>query len=1095
MNGIPPAAQVPAKKQRKDDDKGDGSKSLVSMTRRRVWRACEACRRKKIKCDGTEPVCGQCTQTNTTCTWMQTRDRAALSRQYVQELENRLIRLESVLAQVAPSVDLSELPNGPIPVEHVAEQQSVPVASTSSSSSGHYPATGIPALNAISNGGNISVSAATAGRNPAPPSQYQYPILGATDGPRGLVKVEVADNSDEFVAEQMGTLALDDHGHLRWIGGSSTMSLIEAFRNFSTGDADHSSPSPPDSAATATPTPNPPSANLLYFPPSMRFGKVRALPGIDEVEYPPVDLANKLVEAYFAQFHHTLPVLDSLSFRAKYKRLMEGRRAAEQNGTASEPPTKSDAGFISVVFAVYAVAARFVDDDRLNLSDGEEHGEDTGGMGMVYYERAMILYYIGATATQLAHVQAFVLLSSFLTSLNCLPQAWLLCGQAVRIAQDLGLHRSPKHLVMSPVNKETRRKVWWCVYGLDRMLAVALGRPLGTEDSDCDVELPIPVDDINLSAHFQAIAEAGGSPSLRNLPGFEPASTSLMAGFNALTQLHVIVGKILRTVYAVDAVDSCKENQKLTQARVEGLDKELTTWCEQLPSTFKSDPKSSQQISLGAILCSSYYSALITLHRNFLPTKRKGAPNPNWASVPKAVFASRSCILLSVTTKDSIPPSHHLAFFVQALFGAAVIILLCARFATVESAARTASDEVNTALVCLGTLEKAWPGAKKCKELLEELVEAAKTDMRVKVPGVGRPGSVNGMVAPPPPGVDRVQTVYSSYKRAAPPEGADAAASGDEETEERLIKMKPRRSKSHARRPSQSTSPAGRNRSGRSQSTTRSGASSGAGNVDMDVDYFIPESSPSSPVDAYATQRTFNNPGSSTANFNRFSHGRTQSLSRLSLDATTPANILATAQANQPGGSSSLQSFGQTLQQQHFAVPHDWLPPPSGPSDSFSLSQFNPGPIFSNLPQPSMPSSSNNSSTISSKSQSSPVLTPQMDPLYQYTHYDMSPQQSVSGPPAGGDAGPANHGTFQFTSAEIPFSGFDFLQNFSTSPTSGGVSASAIGGGGGGMGGFGAGDVAAWQNFVETGLFNDAPDQPFVLSDGHGDEPGHIGNE
>jgi hypothetical protein len=33
-------------------------------------------------------------------------------------------------------------------------------------------------------------------------------------------------------------------------------------------------------------------------------------------------------------------------------------------------------------------------------------------------------------------------LSSFLCSVNCLPQAWLLVGQAVRTAQDLGLHVS-----------------------------------------------------------------------------------------------------------------------------------------------------------------------------------------------------------------------------------------------------------------------------------------------------------------------------------------------------------------------------------------------------------------------------------------------------------------------------------------------------------------------------------------------------------------------------------------------------------------------------------------------------------------------------
>ena len=43
---------------------------------------------------------------------------------------------------------------------------------------------------------------------------------------------------------------------------------------------------------------------------------------------------------------------------------------------------------------------------------------------------------------QVEHVQCFLLMSTFLCSVNCLPQAWILVGQAVRIAQDTGLHVS-----------------------------------------------------------------------------------------------------------------------------------------------------------------------------------------------------------------------------------------------------------------------------------------------------------------------------------------------------------------------------------------------------------------------------------------------------------------------------------------------------------------------------------------------------------------------------------------------------------------------------------------------------------------------------
>ncbi|KAG8963729.1 hypothetical protein FRC03_002629 [Tulasnella sp. 419] len=1044
------ATSAANKKQKREDDKGTGI--LGQMARRRVWRACESCRRKKIKCDGTEPVCGQCTQTNSSCTWIQTRDRAALSRHYVQELENRLLKLESVLTQIAPNLDLTNLPNDPISLSQVQQpQQSIHPPSSAHLTSAQQPEQR-PVLN--------PTASTDSGSN--------FINHSGTSGPSVPVRPSASSrhDSDEFVAEQMGTLALDDHGHLRWIGGSSTMSLIEAFRTFS-ADIDRErelAPSPPDSTSTPNATPNPPSANLLYFPSSLRFGKVRALPNADEVEYPPEDLCDLLVDAYFEKFHHTLPVLDSASFRSKYRRLMDMRAAAVENGTTPEPPTKSDAGFLSVVFAVFAVASRFVDDERLK-TEGDDKDE-TGGMGTIYYERAMILYYIGATATQLAHVQAFVLLSSFLSSLNCLPQSWLLCGQAVRIAQDLGLHRSPKHLVMSPSNKETRRKVWWCVYGMDRMLAVALGRPLGIEDSDCDVELPLPIDDVDLPSFF--INLYGSSPGSsasgeqQKIPAI-PNPSTLMAGFISLTKLHMIFGRILRTVYAVNAVETCKENVALTQANVDRLDKELTAWCEALPAVFKSDPKSPQEVSLGAILCSSYYSALIALHRNFLPTKRRGVPNPNWSSVPKAVFASRSCILLSVTTKEAISSSHYLAFFVQALFSAAVIILLCARFATVESAARTASEEVNTALICLGRLQNAWPGAKKCKELLEELVEVTRGDMRVQVPGVGRIGSVDGRVDPTPPGVESVQTVYNSFKRAVT-EGENIKVEGSINTtgidpatgQPCTRKFKPRPNRKSI----------GGNKEWRASeefSSPRSGDSTT--DTVADMDFQISDSSPRTP----AKQTTSADPFlSSSGSPTRPQSHSSANLNMPSLDVsmTTPD---VSSQSSPVMGMSSPFGFGGQPGNGHISsTPHDWLPSPT--VDAFGRMQgFGAaveGEVFNTIsaqqPPHGQPQGTSNTGSPSQQAY--------------HSYYDM---QSGSNNIFGNNSA----GAFDFSSADLPFSGFDFLQTFGSNGTNGFGGNSAFGAGVGG-------DVATWQNFVGDGVFSDMPDQPFssLVESGRADE-------
>lgn len=94
---------------------------------------------------------------------------------------------------------------------------------------------------------------------------------------------------EEDISEPFGQLALDEHGHLRWIGGSSTMSLIQSFRALTSSPLSRISPMEEDPHAPG------PSVNKLYFPASVFFGKVHALPGPEEVEYPERELADKLV--------------------------------------------------------------------------------------------------------------------------------------------------------------------------------------------------------------------------------------------------------------------------------------------------------------------------------------------------------------------------------------------------------------------------------------------------------------------------------------------------------------------------------------------------------------------------------------------------------------------------------------------------------------------------------------------------------------------------------------------------------------------------------------------------------------------------------
>jgi hypothetical protein len=110
-------------------------------------------------------------------------------------------------------------------------------------------------------------------------NQQQPTDNSSTPDSSSSVKIE------DDVVDSFGQLTLDEHGHMRWIGGSSTMSLIQSFRAATTAPHGRGSPMADDSG----------QPNKLYFPAAVFFGKVRALPGPEEVEYPERDLADKLV--------------------------------------------------------------------------------------------------------------------------------------------------------------------------------------------------------------------------------------------------------------------------------------------------------------------------------------------------------------------------------------------------------------------------------------------------------------------------------------------------------------------------------------------------------------------------------------------------------------------------------------------------------------------------------------------------------------------------------------------------------------------------------------------------------------------------------
>ncbi|KAI7883515.1 hypothetical protein K492DRAFT_143805 [Lichtheimia hyalospora FSU 10163] len=78
-----------------DHSTDDGSEPK----RKRLAQACDSCRRKKVKCDGSRPVCGTCNKMGRTCTYNPVVQKRGPRQGYIEIIEKRLDKMERLLSQ------------------------------------------------------------------------------------------------------------------------------------------------------------------------------------------------------------------------------------------------------------------------------------------------------------------------------------------------------------------------------------------------------------------------------------------------------------------------------------------------------------------------------------------------------------------------------------------------------------------------------------------------------------------------------------------------------------------------------------------------------------------------------------------------------------------------------------------------------------------------------------------------------------------------------------------------------------------------------------------------------------------------------------
>ncbi|KIX03488.1 uncharacterized protein Z518_07041 [Rhinocladiella mackenziei CBS 650.93] len=241
-------------------------------------------------------------------------------------------------------------------------------------------------------------------------------------------------------------------------------------------------PDPRSTLASAVPSRCPNSSRWLweqaYSELLIHPVKLEYLKSLGCFELPPQETCGQLLDIYFSRIHPLLPVMDRAEFLSRYY-------------SSDDPPP------LILQLAVFLAASRYTLISPLSTPSGDTSIRERCDL---LHTKLQALCDIDLIKDRLPAIQANLLASLHWEGREGINSASDCLSLAIRLAHELGLHRR------RPPNARSRgsqlsgeetllKKVWWCLYALDRFNAAQEGTPLLINEIDCDVE-PLTTDDL-----------------------------------------------------------------------------------------------------------------------------------------------------------------------------------------------------------------------------------------------------------------------------------------------------------------------------------------------------------------------------------------------------------------------------------------------------------------------------------------------------------------------------------------------------------------------------------------------------------------------
>ncbi|KAF7378272.1 Zn(2)-C6 fungal-type domain-containing protein [Mycena sanguinolenta] len=532
--------------------------------KRRIQRACDVCRRKKIACDGSQILgtkCTTCSDAKLDCTYVEIPAKRPPSKSYL-DLETRLEHADALVRQLRAELAnvRAELANSPSanPSSNAGPPDSgVPLAQTNRIAS---PTTNI----------DLDVPAAALCLMRSTLTNIAtLPTVPHVDDVSDL------DIGSKFEKLQVGSL------ENAFIGKSSGTFLINAALDLK----------PDANRKNAKETNNGTSGPGAWASRRLRYWTWKSPDNTmlkrSPFKFPSDTLMTELFELYFTRQNILLPLLHRPTFERSVAEKLHLR----------------DDSFAGTVLLVCAIGSRW--SVNPNMADA---GLDCGREWFDQVELA------GNSSCLLGHatlydVQRYCLAAQFLKT-SSLPQTyWTLVGVGLRLTQDLGLHRGKIRSEMPSAERELQKRAFWVLVYLDRVASCDLGRTCVVQFSDFDIPPLLEVDDEYWEHPTHPFQQPAHKPSR-------------ITFFNAMIRLSHILAFSLHVLYSLNKIrDACSITEAWEEAAIAELDSSLNNWRDQIPDYLRWDPMREDPVffNQSVTLWCSYYHLQITIHRPFIP--------------------------------------------------------------------------------------------------------------------------------------------------------------------------------------------------------------------------------------------------------------------------------------------------------------------------------------------------------------------------------------------------------------------------------------------------------------------------------------------